>query len=107
MSSGAPSTRKPTRRSFADIAFHALTVSSEIPNGTYPKEDLIDGAIGAAQTASEVGVESDLDFEASWPLIWPQKEILFQTDDQYIEISQTTTTTPYLGFGNSKSWQSQ
>lgn len=83
-----------------------LILCSEIPNGTYPKEDLIDGAIGAAQTAAEVGAESDLDFQSSWPLIWPQKEILFQTDDQYYEINQTTENTPYLGFWNSKSWPS-
>ena len=80
-----------------------LTLSSEIPNGTYPIEKLIDGAIGAAQTLDQVGAESNLDFQASWPLIWPQKEVLFQTDDQYIEVNQTDLHTPYLGFWNSRS----
>jgi tripeptidyl-peptidase-1 len=79
-----------------------LIIYSAIPNGTYPIEKLIDGAIGAAQTADEVGSESNLDFEAAMPLIWPQKAILFQTDDQYIEINQTDLHTPYLGFWNSK-----
>ena len=79
-----------------------LTLHREIPNGTYPIEKLIDGAIGAAQTADEVGAESNLDFEASQPLIWPQRTILFQTDDQYIEINQTDLHTPYLGFWNSE-----
>jgi tripeptidyl-peptidase-1 len=101
MPSGATSSRKLTRERYRRASM--LTPCSEIPNGTYPKEDLIDGAMGAAQTAAEVGAESNLDFQASWPLIWPQKEILFQTDDQYIEINQTDAHTPYLGFWNSKS----
>lgn len=78
----------------------ALILCSKIPNGTYPIEELIDGAIGAAQTAAEVGAESNLDFQASQPLIWPQRTILFQTDDQYVEVNQTDLHTPYLGFWN-------
>jgi tripeptidyl-peptidase-1 len=77
-------------------------VCSEIPNGTYPIDKLIDGAIGASPSVELAGAESNLDFQASWPLIWPQKEILFQTDDQYIEVNQTDSKTPYLGFWNSK-----
>jgi tripeptidyl-peptidase I len=38
----------------------------------------VDGYFGA-------GGESTLDFQASMPLIWPQKPVLFQTDDQYYE----------------------
>lgn len=75
----------------------------EIPNGTYPIEKLIDGAIGPSATLAEAGTESNLDFESAWPLIWPQKTVLFQTDDQYIEVNQTDLHTPYLGFWNSKS----
>jgi len=74
---------------------------SEIPQGTYPIDKLIDGAIGAAQTKDQVGVESALDFEAAMHLIWPQQTVLYQTDDQYIEINQTDANTPYLGFWNS------
>ncbi len=29
--------------------------------------------------------ESNLDFQASIPLIWPQKTVLFQTDDEWYE----------------------
>lgn len=48
----------------------------------------------------DAGVESDLDFMSSWPLIWPQGTVLFQTDDQYYEVNQTSLDTPYLGFYN-------
>ncbi|KAK3319647.1 alkaline serine protease [Cercophora scortea] len=83
-----------------DLDGYFSKIYPKIPNGTYPIEKLIDGAVGAAQTNDEVGAESDLDFQAAWPLIWPQKTVLFQTDDQYYEINQTTLTTPYLGFWN-------
>ncbi|KAK8091487.1 hypothetical protein PG997_001848 [Apiospora hydei] len=33
------------------------------------------------------GSESALDFDASWPLIWPQKTVLYQVDDEYYESS--------------------
>lgn len=88
-----------------DLDQYFANVYPKIPNGTYPIEKLIDGAIGAAQNnQDQIGAESDLDFQAAWPLIWPQKTILFQTDDQYYEINQTDEHTPYLGFWNSKSF---
>ncbi len=75
---------------------------SYIPKGTYPTEDSIDGAVGAVEDPSTipisaVGLESSLDFQAAWPLIWPQKTILFQTDDEYYE-----STGNFSGFWNSK-----
>ncbi len=57
----------------------------DIPVGTYPIEKLIDGAVGAAQTLGQRGIESALDFQAAMPLIYPQSTILFQTDDEYYE----------------------
>ena len=83
-----------------DLDVYWSTLYPEIPNGTYPIDKLIDGAIGASPTVEDAGFESDLDFESAWPLIWPQKTILFQTDDQYYEINQTDSATPYLGFWN-------
>lgn len=74
---------------------------SDIPQGTYPIEKLIDGAIGFAVQTTEIGIESALDFEAAMPLIYPQQAILFQTDDEYYEISQTQSS-EYSGFWNSK-----
>lgn len=65
---------------------------------------MIDGAIGAYEDPYdgpwpiELGEEADLDFEAAWPLIWPQKTVLFQEDDQYYEY-----TGDFGGFWNSES----
>lgn len=87
-----------------DLDVFFSTLYPYIPNGTYPIEKLIDGAVGSIEEAgideSDAGVESDLDFMAAWPLIWPQKTVLFQTDDQYYEINQTSSNTPYFGFYN-------
>ncbi|ROW03279.1 hypothetical protein VSDG_01502 [Cytospora chrysosperma] len=74
-----------------DGFFSTLYPYLHIPNGTYPENRLIDGAIGAYEDPYdgpwpiELGAEADLDFEAAWPLIWPQKTVLFQEDDQYYE----------------------
>ncbi len=78
-----------------------LTPHSRIPAGTYPEERNVDGAFGASTQASEVGDEANLDFESAWPLIWPQKAVNFQVDDNVIEVNETSQTTPYFGFWNS------
>ncbi|KAK3386302.1 peptidase S8/S53 domain-containing protein [Sordaria brevicollis] len=83
-----------------DLDAYFSSIYPKIPNGTYPIERLIDGAIGAARTPSEYGTESNLDFQAAWPLIWPQKTVLYQTDDQYYEKNQTDKHTPFKGFWN-------
>ncbi|KAH6656282.1 peptidase S8/S53 domain-containing protein [Truncatella angustata] len=77
----------------------------EIPQGFYPEERLVDGAIGAVEDVpgynqTDAGVESDLDFEAALPLIYPQKTVLFQTDDEFYEINETQSDTPLYGFYN-------
>ncbi|KAI0123235.1 peptidase S8/S53 domain-containing protein [Xylariales sp. AK1849] len=76
-----------------------------IPQGTYPEERLIDGAIGSVEDVpnynqSDAGTEANLDIEAAWPLIWPQRTVLFQADDEYYEVNQTSAETPYLGYWN-------
>ncbi|KAJ4390838.1 hypothetical protein N0V93_004437 [Gnomoniopsis smithogilvyi] len=87
-----------------DLDVFFSTLYPYIPNGTYPEERLVDGAVGSIEEAGideeDAGVESDLDFESAWPLIWPQGTVLFQSDDQYYEINQTSADTPYLGFYN-------
>ncbi|GJC89477.1 tripeptidyl-peptidase sed1 [Colletotrichum liriopes] len=88
-----------------DLDTFFSTLHPYIPPGTYPEERLIDGAIGAVEnfpgrSQSNAGTESDMDIEAAWPLIWPQKTVLFQADDEYYEVSQTAADTPYLGFWN-------
>ncbi|KAI9687482.1 MAG: hypothetical protein M1822_002092 [Bathelium mastoideum] len=60
------------------VEFFSLFTS--IPSTTEPKLEGIDG--GSAPSAF-AGGESDLDFQISYPIIYPQGEILFQTDDIY------------------------
>lgn len=87
-----------------DLDSFFSTLYPYIPNGTYPIERLVDGATGSSEETGldeyDAGVESDLDFMAAWPLIWPQGTVLFQSDDQYYELNQSSLTTPYLGFYN-------
>ncbi|CAK7262474.1 hypothetical protein SEPCBS57363_000063 [Sporothrix epigloea] len=66
-----------------------------IPNGTYPIPRLIDGATGATDDEMLTGAESNLDFQALIPIIYPQKSVLFQTDDAINEVSDV-----YWGFFN-------
>lgn len=88
-----------------DLDTFFATLHSHIPNGTYPQERLINGAVGPVEDVpgynkSRAGVEADMDIEATWPLIWPQNIVLFQTDDEFYEVDQTSPDTPYLGFWN-------
>ncbi|TVY82742.1 Tripeptidyl-peptidase sed1 [Lachnellula suecica] len=81
-----------------DLDVFFSTLYPEIPNGTYPIEDLIDGAIGATEDTTEyvpIDLESGLDFDSAWPLIYPQKLVLFQEDDEYYE-----STGDFGGFWN-------
>ncbi|EFQ35648.1 Pro-kumamolisin [Colletotrichum graminicola] len=73
-----------------EILWSTLYPSWAVTPGTYPEERLIDGAIGAIEEGSPVfptklGLESALDFDIAWPLIHPQKPVLYQVDDQYYE----------------------
>lgn len=69
-------------------------LSRNIPIGTAPKLKAIDGA-KAPNPVTSAGPESDLDFQISYPLIYPQNSILFQTDDPVYEANYT-----YAGFLN-------
>lgn len=66
----------------------------QIPQGTHPTLDSVDGAV-APNPVTSAGPESDLDFEISYPIIYPQNSILFQTDDPVYEANYT-----YEGFFN-------
>ena len=52
----------------------------EIPQGTGPQLDLINGAT-APNSQDEAGGESDLDFQIAYPIIYPQGTVLFQVSD--------------------------
>jgi tripeptidyl-peptidase-1 len=59
-----------------------------IKNGTQPKLDLIDGAVAPVAPAVS-GLESALDFDIAYPIIYPQNAVLFQTDDPVYENNYT------------------
>ncbi|CAG8978104.1 hypothetical protein HYALB_00000777 [Hymenoscyphus albidus] len=82
----------------ADLDIYFSTLYPHIPNGTYPEERLIDGAIGATEDTTEfvpIELEAALDFDSAWPLIYPQGVVLFQEDDEYYE-----STGNFNGFWN-------
>ncbi|CAK4006177.1 related to Tripeptidyl-peptidase sed1 [Lecanosticta acicola] len=62
----------------ADLALFFATLAPNIPVTTMPKLEGVDGGFAPGAYA---GGESDLDFQISYPIIYPQNEILFQTDD--------------------------
>ncbi|EFW98614.1 alkaline serine protease [Grosmannia clavigera kw1407] len=82
----------------ADLDVYFSHLYPHIPNGTYPEERLIDGAIGAIEDTTEFvpsELEAPLDFDSAWPLIYPQGAVLFQDNDEYYE-----STNDYNGFWN-------
>lgn len=60
-----------------------------IPEGTHPVNSPIDGAVVPNPDIATAGPESDLDIQISYPIIWPQNSVLFQTDDPVYEANYT------------------
>lgn len=77
-----------------DLNLFFGTVYPRIPQGTHPTLNSIDGAT-APNPVLTAGPESDLDFEISYPIIYPQNSILFQTDDPVYQANYI-----YQGFLN-------
>ncbi|KAJ5522710.1 hypothetical protein N7513_013283 [Penicillium frequentans] len=73
-----------------DLDLFFATLASDIPSGTHPTLKAVDGA-KAPTSLLNAGAESDLDFQISYPLIWPQNSILFQSDDMVYENNYTFT----------------
>ncbi|KAL7940291.1 peptidase S8/S53 domain-containing protein [Trichoderma barbatum] len=77
-----------------DLDVYWSNVYPHIPNGTYPEERLINGAIGSIESRPDLpltaGGEAHLDFDSSWPLIWPQRAVLFQEGNYASELSRDT-----------------
>ncbi|EED12678.1 alkaline serine protease AorO, putative [Talaromyces stipitatus ATCC 10500] len=71
-----------------DLDLFFTTVYPKIPIGTSPTLKGIDGG-SAPTTLTNAGPESDLDFQISYPIIWPQNAVLFQTDDANYEANYT------------------
>lgn len=63
-----------------DLNLFFANYTPYIPQGTHPIANFVDGAV-APVPVFEGGGESTLDFELSYPLVYPQKLVLYQTDD--------------------------
>ena len=72
-----------------DLNLFFGTLAPQIPQGTHPTLDGIDGATAPVANVANAGAESDLDFQISYPIIYPQNSILFQTDDDVYEANYT------------------
>ncbi|KAL1837990.1 hypothetical protein VTJ49DRAFT_3158 [Mycothermus thermophilus] len=75
-------------------------VTRWVPHGTHPELRAINGAYGPTNDTSKAGDEADLDFQIAIPLVWPQKTVLFQTDDEWYQRDQQRAETKYPGFFN-------
>jgi tripeptidyl-peptidase I len=82
------------RKLILHLTMKHIDNSRNIPQGTKPIVNLIDGATAPA-TLANAGPESLLDFSLAIPLVYPQQVQLFQTDDDPTESSYT-----YGGFFN-------
>jgi tripeptidyl-peptidase-1 len=63
-----------------DLNLFFANYTPYIPQGTHPIANFVDGA-QAPVSIDEGGGESILDFELAYPLLYPQKIVLYQTDD--------------------------
>lgn len=61
-----------------DLVEFFATFAQNIPVTTRP---ILEGIDGGFAPSAYAGGESDLDFQISYPIIYPQNSVLFQTDD--------------------------
>jgi len=68
----------------SDLDAFFTEYSPNVPNGTHPTPNFIDGAQApvAASDPTNTG-ESDIDLDMAYSLIYPQKVVLYQVDDSY------------------------
>lgn len=75
-----------------DLNSFFTNFTSYIPNGTHPILESVDGG-EAPVPVQDAGGESDLDFQLSIPIIYPQTTTLWQVDDEYYAFGGNGTTT--------------
>ena len=68
-----------------DLDLFFTRLATHIPNGTHPIGDLIDGGVAKTTNLSEAGPESELDFQLSYPIVYPQKITTFNVDDLHYQ----------------------
>ncbi|KAK4154514.1 peptidase S8/S53 domain-containing protein [Chaetomidium leptoderma] len=83
-----------------DLDTYWRYVAPWVRRGTHPELRAINGAYGPTNDTSKAGDEADLDFQVAIPLVWPQKTVLFQTDDEWYQKDQLRADSKYPGFFN-------
>lgn len=58
-----------------------FTNFTHIPNGTHPIDRNIDGGIAQTNNISTAGIESMLDLDCAYPIVYPQNVTVFNVDD--------------------------
>ncbi|EFX03902.1 protease s8 tripeptidyl peptidase [Grosmannia clavigera kw1407] len=76
----------------ADLDVFFNKYSPQIPNGTHPILNSIDGGTAPLPGGVVNGPESMLDFVVAYPMIYPQNITLYQTDDYYYAAGGNDTT---------------
>ncbi|KAK4246003.1 peptidase S8/S53 domain-containing protein [Corynascus novoguineensis] len=84
----------------ADLNNYWKYIAPWVPRDTHPELRSINGALGPTNDTLKAGEEADLDFEIAIPLIWPQRTVLFQTDDEWYQKDQQRADSKYPGFFN-------
>ncbi|RAO73388.1 uncharacterized protein BHQ10_009400 [Talaromyces amestolkiae] len=83
----------------SDLDLYWKNVNPDVPVGTYPKPQLIDGANYSVPASSSLNSgESDIDIEMAFSLIYPQEVVLYQVDDQLYEPAEVATTNLFNTF---------
>lgn len=76
-----------------DLDAYFTVFAPSIPNGTHPKFDPVDGAPPPPPGAGSS--ESAIDFEAAYPLVYPDQVILFQVNDAYYQGASNPVPGPF------------
>ena len=78
-----------------DLNLFFANFTPQIPQGTHPTLDSIDGG-QAPVPVEDAGGESDLDFQLAYPIVYPTEIVLYQVDDALYSSGEI----PSQGFGN-------
>lgn len=85
-----------------DLDVYFSYTAPQIPAGTAPELRAVDGAIGPAPGHGlATGLEANLDLEIAMPLVYPQRTVLWQVDDEWYGAGNRGGTVQYPGFFNS------
>ncbi|KAF2857821.1 putative protease S8 tripeptidyl peptidase I [Piedraia hortae CBS 480.64] len=73
--------------------FFANLTDGRIPNGTHPKNILVDGARAQTNFTNEAGEEALLDLDIAYPITYPQTVTVWSVDDVRYQMMPNNTYT--------------